>query len=40
MNRSACGLQLGLRRGIFVTVMPSLAKTASKLLFHAALPLP
>lgn len=29
-KRSACGLQLGLRGGIFVTVTSSLAKTASK----------
>ncbi|MGI8312006.1 hypothetical protein [Saccharopolyspora hattusasensis] len=30
MNRSACGLQLGLRGGIFATVLPSLAMIVSK----------
>jgi hypothetical protein len=29
VNRSACGLQSGLRGGTLATVMPSLAKTAS-----------
>ncbi len=36
MNRSACGLQFGLRGGILTTVIPSLAKTASKVAVNFA----
>ncbi len=36
MNRSACGLQLGLRGGILAAKMPSPAKTASQAVVNFA----